>query len=77
MKQKLALAQVIMDEPKLMILDEPFNGLDEGSVENFIRIIKEFKNKGTTILLASHIREDIDRLCDEVYKIDGGSLSKI
>lgn len=60
-----------------MILDEPFNGLDEGSVENFINIIMEFKNKGTTILLASHIREDIERLCDEVYKIDAGILRGI
>ena len=60
-----------------MILDEPFNGLDEGSVENFINIIMEFKNKGTTILLASHIREDIERLCDDVYKIDAGILSRI
>ncbi len=74
MKQKLAFAQVLVDEPQFVILDEPFNGLDEGSVSLFHSILKDLKNKGVTILLASHIKEDIESLCDNVYKIDSGVL---
>lgn len=77
MKQKLAFAQAIMDHPKLIILDEPFNGLEESSVIHFRKLIKELQLKGTTIVLASHIMEDIDILCDNVYEIKRGNLSLI
>ncbi len=74
MKQKLALAQILMDEPEFIILDEPFNGLDEHSVSKTREIIKKLKSKGVTIILSSHIKEDIDYLCDIVYQIKDGEL---
>lgn len=77
MKQKLGLAQVLMDNPQLIILDEPFNGLDESSVKRFHQILLDLKNKGVTILLASHIKEDIETLCDRVFKMDLGHLVEI
>lgn len=77
MKQKLGLAQVLMDNPQLIILDEPFNGLDESSVKRFHQILLDLKNKGVTILLASHIKEDIETLSDRVFKMDLGHLVEI
>lgn len=76
MRQRLGIAQAIMEDPKLLILDEPFNGLDKHGVEEIRKILLELKNEGKTILLASHNEEDIRILCDEVYEMDGGVLSK-
>lgn len=75
MKQKLGIAQAIMEEPELIIMDEPTNSLDIESVENVRKILLEEKSKGVTILLASHNREDLDILCDKIYLIDKGVLS--
>lgn len=76
MKQKLGIAQAIMNKPQLLILDEPMNGLDEQSVgrmrEFFIKLREE---KNVTILLASHNKEDIQILCDKMFRIDNGNLS--
>ena len=74
MKQKLAFAQAIMEDQDILVLDEPFNAMDEDSVANTRNILKNFKEKGKTILLTSHNREDINFLCDEVYKINGSQL---
>ncbi|WP_062352925.1 ATP-binding cassette domain-containing protein [Bacillus kwashiorkori] len=74
MKQRLSIAQAIMEKPKLLILDEALNGLDEAGVDFFRKVFLDLKNKGTTILLASHNREDIELLCDEIYKMDNGVL---
>ena len=71
MKQKLKLAQAIMENPKILILDEPFNGLDKESVKFFREKLKELKNAGKTIILTSHYEEDIKALCDKVYEMDG------
>lgn len=76
MKQKLAIAQAIMEEPKLLVLDEPMNALDEESVKNMRNLFLELKNKGTTILIASHNSEDINSLCDSIYKVDNGVVKK-
>lgn len=76
MKQKLRLAQAFMEQPDILILDEPFNGMDQESVKRMRQYLLEQKEKGTTILLASHIREDIDMLCDEIYQMDVGKLKK-
>lgn len=76
MKQRLGIAQVIMEKPKILILDEPMNGLDESGVKDIRELIRDFKNDGMTILLASHNEEDISLLCDEVYKMDNGKISK-
>ncbi len=72
MKQRLGIAQALMDNPDLLILDEPFNGLDQRGVEQMRKLLLEQKKDGKTILLASHNTEDIQTLCDEVYQMDGG-----
>ena len=77
MKQKLALAQAIMENPELLILDEPFNGLDSYSVKDIREMLIDFKKEGKTILISSHIKEDIDILCDEVYELDRGNINKL
>ncbi|MGX4667947.1 ABC transporter ATP-binding protein [Cerasibacillus sp. JNUCC 74] len=74
MKQKLAFAQAIMEDQDILVLDEPFNGLDEDSVVKTRAILKTLKEKGKTILLTSHNREDINILCDKVFKINGSKL---
>ena len=76
MKQKMAIAQAIMEKPELLILDEPTNGLDDEAVKNFQDIIREEKEKGTTCLIATHQKEDIMGLCDEVFEIKDGVCSK-
>lgn len=76
MRQRLGIAQAIMEDPKLLILDEPFNGLDKHGVGEIRKLLLELKEKGKTILLASHNEEDIRILCDEVYEMDGGVLRK-
>lgn len=76
MRQRLGIAQAIMEDPKLLILDEPFNGLDKHGVGEIRRLLLELKEEGKTILLASHNEEDICILCDEVYEMDGGVLRK-
>ena len=77
MKQKLALAQAIMENPELLILDEPFNGLDSYSVKDIRDMLIDYKKEGKTILISSHIKEDIDILCDEVYELDRGNINKL
>ncbi|MBM4763482.1 ATP-binding cassette domain-containing protein [Bacillus sp. B15-48] len=77
MKQKLAIAQAIMEDQQTLILDEPFNALDADSVENIRQLIQKFKNEGRTILLTSHNQDDIDLLCDEVYRINKFNLEKV
>lgn len=76
MKQRLAIAQAIMDDPQLLILDEPFNGLDKEGVEEIRKLLFELK-KDKIILLASHNKEDIKLLCDEAFELDNGSMLKI
>lgn len=77
MRQRLGIAQAIMEDPSLLILDEPFNGLDRHGVGEIRKILLELKAEGKTILLASHNEEDIRILCDEVYEMDGGVLTMI
>lgn len=75
MRQRLGIAQAIMEKPKLLILDEPMNGLDESGVNDMRNMILKFKNKGLTVLLSSHNYEDISMLCESVYRIDNGILA--
>lgn len=74
MKQKLKIAQAIMENPDVLILDEPFNGLDKQSVEYFRKEFLKMKEDGKTIILTSHYQEDINALCDEVYEINEGVM---
>ena len=76
MKQKLGIAQVLMEEPKCLILDEPFNGIDRKSVEKIKKILLEEKNDGKLIIITSHIKEDIETLSDYIYEFDCGVLQK-
>lgn len=77
MRQRLGIAQAIMENPRLLILDEPLNGLDEQGVEDIRALLLELKSQGKTILLSSHNREDIDLLCDSVCKMAGGVLTRL
>ena len=74
MKQKLRLAQAVMEKPQVLILDEPMNGLDNAGVQDIRALLLELKAQGKTILLASHNHEDIAALCDTVHEMDGGVL---
>ena len=77
MRQRLGLAQAIMEDPKLLILDEPFNGLDKDGVVQMREYLLSYKQQGKTILICSHSAEDIDILCDTVHEMDKGSIAKI
>lgn len=77
MRQRLGIAQAIMEKPDLLILDEPMNGLDNQGVEHIRSVLLSLKENGVTIILASHYKEDISYLCDEVYQMDAGTLSKV
>lgn len=75
MKQRLAIAQAIMEHPEVIMLDEPTNGLDESGVQEIRTLIRQERERGALILLASHNKEDMDMLADHVYRISGGCLS--
>jgi len=77
MRQRLGIVQAIMEEPDLLVLDEPMNGLDNQGVEDIRSLLLSLKEKGVTILLASHFKEDIAYLCDEVYQMDAGIITHI
>ena len=74
MRQRLAIAQAVMEDPDVLVLDEPMNGLDIQGVEDVRKILLQMKQAGKTILITSHNREDIAVLCDQVYEMDAGSF---
>jgi len=74
MKQRLRIAQAIMEEPDILVLDEPFNGLDKTGVMEMQELMLTYKDKETTIILTSHDERQIEYLCDEVYEISGGEI---
>lgn len=77
MRQRLGIAQAFMEGQSILILDEPMNGLDTDSVEKIRSLLLELKKAEKTIMLASHNREDIALLCDEVYEMNKGCLTKV
>lgn len=77
MRQRLGIAQAIMEKPGILIFDEPMNGLDKEGVIEIRELLLKLKKEGVTILVASHNREDIDVLCDTVHEMEKGMLSKI
>lgn len=76
MKQRLAIAQAIMENPKILLLDEPMNGLDKNGIQEIRELLLNLKKQDKTIVLVSHNQEDIRVLCDELYEIENGMLVK-
>lgn len=74
MRQRLGIAQAILDDPPILLLDEPLNGLDQNSVDMTCALLNRLRERGKIILLASHHQQDIDRLCDKVFRFAGGRL---
>lgn len=77
MRQRLGIAQAIMENPSLLILDEPLNGLDKVAVVQMRSLIRELREQGKTIILASHNQQDIEELCDTVCEMDAGVLTVV
>lgn len=77
MKQRLGIAQAIMENPDILILDEPMNGLDNQGVEDIRNLLLAQKEKEKIIIITSHNKDDIDFLCDEVYLMNDGSIERI
>lgn len=77
MKQRLGIAQAIMENQEILILDEPMNGLDKSGVYDIRNLLMNLKKENKTILLSSHIEEDVNILCDSVYEMDNGELLEI
>ena len=75
MRQRLGIAQALMEQPDILILDEPFNGLDKEGVAEMRAVLSSIKGEGRTIILASHNAQDIEILCDKVYEIENGKLA--
>lgn len=75
MRQRLGIAQAIMEKPALILFDEPTNGLDSSGVEIFDKLVKDMKSVGSSFIIVSHRKEEIDGLCDKVYEIENGSLT--
>lgn len=77
MRQRLGIAQAIMENPTTLILDEPFNGLDKDGVRDIHGLLQQQKAQGKTIILASHSAADIAQACDVVYEMTGGRLERV
>ena len=77
MKQKLGVAQAIMEETDILILDEPFNGIDESTIDTLINYLLKKKSEGKLIIISTHIKDDLTKLSDKIYKFDNGSISEI
>lgn len=77
MRQRLGIAQAIMEKPHLLVLDEPFNSLDADGVEDMRKLLIDYAADSNTILMCSHNKEDIDILCDKVYEMEKGSIRRV
>ena len=77
MRQRLGIACAVMEDPKLLILDEPFNGLDEGGCKMLRELIDRYRKKGCLIVLACHDREELEALSDAIYRVDGGTFEPL
>lgn len=74
MKQRLSIAKVLIHNPKLIIIDEPLNGLDPNGIREFRELFKEISNNGITILMSSHILSEVEKIADRIGIIHNGSL---
>lgn len=76
MKQKLGVAQAIMEDPDILILDEPFNGIEQATVDKLTEYLLEKKKEGKLIIVSTHIKEDLTKLSDKIYVFDNGKVSE-
>lgn len=76
MKQKLGIAQVLMENPDVIVLDEPFNGVENVTVLKIIDYLKEEAKKGKLIFISTHIMEDLEKLTDKIYYFDDGAINE-
>ena len=77
MKQKLGIAQAIMENPDILILDEPFNGIEQATVDKLIEYLLKKREEGKLIIISTHIKEDLTKLSDYIYVFDNGSIKKV
>ncbi|MBD5384598.1 MAG: ATP-binding cassette domain-containing protein [Ruminococcaceae bacterium] len=77
MRQRLGIAQAIMEDPDVLILDEPMNGLDKNGVRDMRELLLQLRDAGKTMIVASHNSVDIDVLCDRVFEITKGDLKRV
>ena len=77
MRQRLGIAQAIMENPEILLLDEPMNGMDKHGSADIRRLILDLRTEGKTIFLASHIPQDVDIMCDTIFELDAGVVTKI
>lgn len=77
MNQKLGLVQAFMEKPKLLLLDEPTSALDEESRQRFHQLLLDSRDKGASVVLVSHDKEEIAQLCDRVYVLAEGKLKEV
>lgn len=77
MRERLGIAQAIMEDPDLLILDEPFNGLDKKGAAEVCELLKELKERKKTILIAAHNMQEIEWLCDSICEMDAGVLTVV
>ena len=75
MRQRLGIAQAIMEEPQLLLLDEPANGLDAEGAQRLHELLLDLRDRGTTIILASHVEQEVHALCDRIFVMERGRLS--
>ncbi len=76
MKQKLGIAQAIMEDPDVIVLDEPFNGVENATVNKIIDFLKQEEQRGKMIIISTHIMEDLEKLTDKIFYFDGGTINE-
>lgn len=74
MKQRLSIAMAMLDAPKLLLLDEPMSNMDVSGASEMRRLFRNLSNEGTTLIIATHIAEDVEQLCNVVYRIREGEI---
>ena len=77
MKQKLGIAQALMEDPDIILLDEPFSALDKQSTKKIRELILKLKKQDKLIIIATHSKEDVNLLCDEVLEMESGMIEKV
>ena len=77
MRQKLGIIQAVMNKPELLVLDEPMNSLDAESVNEIRKLFSELNEAGATIVIASHISEDIEALCTRIFRIENAQVTEL